>query len=243
MPHAGRPSFFSPAVAVDSWLPLLRGAQPSRRYGSHRIYLGDGQPILVMPEFGGGPETTSALRRVLREVGFAPHDWGLGTDNGPEHGLSPLLRRIEERVIDVFEAEHRSVTLLGCGLSGIYAREVAKRTSPLVRRVITIGTPVRILDPAGSCAMLRALARPGAGVDSAAVNRMRQRPPVPCTSIYTTSDEAVHWELSQDTESLTSENVVVPATGHRQLALHPQTLETITQRISQPETESQALDG
>src|SRR5437762_12530696 len=121
MPHAGRLSFFSAGVAHDTWL----GGQPSRRYGSHRVHFGGGQPVLVMPEFGGGPETTSRLRRVLREAGFAAYDWGLGVDNGPEHGLKRLLHQLEERVIDVFEAEHRSVTLLGCGLSGIYAREVA----------------------------------------------------------------------------------------------------------------------
>lgn len=236
MPHAGPLSFFS-AGALDAWLPLRRGAQPNRRNGAHRIYLGDGQPVLVLPDFGGGLETTSKLRRVLREAGFAAHDWGLGVDNGPAHGLSPLLRRIEERVIDVFEADRRGVTLLGLGLSGIYAREVAKRTSPLVRRVITLGTPLRILDRADRCAMLRALVAPGTGVDMAAINRMRQRPPVPCTSIYTVTDEAVPWDLAEDAESLLSENVMVPAHRHHDLALHPLTLETITHRLSRPEPE------
>lgn len=243
MPHAGPLSLFSASV-LDSLLPLRR-AQRSHRNGAHRIYLGEGQPVLVLPEFGGGLETTSTLRRVLREAGFAAHDWGLGVDNGPVHGLSPLLRRIEERVIDVFEAERHGVTLLGLGLSGIYAREVAKRTSPLVRRVVTVGTPLRILDPDSRCPMLRALLAPGTGVDRAAINRMRQRPPVPCTSIYSVSDEAVPWDLAEDTESLLSENIVVPAPGHRDLALHPMTLETITHRLSQPEPDSEwlPLDG
>lgn len=237
MPQAGPRSLFS-AGAFDAWLPLRRGAQPSRRNGTHRIYLGEGQPVLVLPEFGGGLETTSGLRRALREAGFAAHDWGLGVDNGPGHGLSPLLRRIEERVIDVFEADRRAVTLLGLGLSGIYAREVAKRTSPLVRRVITLGTPLRILDPAGRCSMLRALFAPGTGVDTAAINRMRQRPPVPCTSIYTVTDEAVPWDLAEDVESILSENVTVPAHRHHDLALDPMALETITHRLSQPEPEA-----
>jgi hypothetical protein len=235
MPNAGPLSLFT-ADVLDAWLPLRR-AQRSRRNGAHRLYFGDGQPVLVLPEFAGGPETTSKLRRVLREAGFAPHDWGLGADNGPAHGLSQLLRRLEERVIDVFEADRRAVTLLGLGLSGIYAREVAKRTSPLVRRVITVGTPLRILDPAGRCFMLRALFTPGAGVDTAAINRMRQRPPVPCTSLYTVTDEAVPWDLAEDAESLLSENVMVPAHRHHDLALHPKTLETITLLMSQPEPE------
>lgn len=243
MPRAGPLSFLSNSDVLDAWLPLRRhSAQPSRRWGSHRLYLGDGQPVLVLPEFGGGPETTSKLRRVLREAGFAAHDWGLGVDNGPESGLSRLLRQVEERVIDVFEADRRAVTLLGLGLSGIYAREVAKRTSPLVARVITIGTPLRILDPAGACFMLRALFSPKAGVDTVTINRMRQRPPVPCTSIYTVTDEAVRWDLSEDAESLTSENVVVPAHRHHDLALHPLTIETVTQRISQPDPGWRSFD-
>jgi pimeloyl-ACP methyl ester carboxylesterase len=236
MPHTGRPSFLS-AGLIDAWLPLRRGVQRSRRNGEHRIYLGDGQPVLVLPEFGGGPETTASLRRVLRDAGFAPHDWGLGADNGPNHGLSPLLRQVEERVIDVFETDRRGVTLLGFGLSGIYAREVAKRTSPLVRSVITVGTPLRILDPTNRCFMLRALFTPRARVDMETINRMRQRPPVPCTSIYTITDEAVPWDLAEDVESLMSENVMVPAHHHNQLAMHPLTIETITHRVSLPEAE------
>jgi hypothetical protein len=221
MPQTGLLSHVSATGVLDAWLPLRRNAQRSRRFGSHRIYLGDGQPVLVLPQFAGGPETTARFRMILDEAGFAPYDWGLGVDNGPQHGLSRLLRQIEERVIDVFEAEHRAVALVGCGLSGIYAREVAKRTSPLVRHVVTIGTPLRILDPAGSCFMLRSLFGPRAGVDKVAVHRMRQRPPVPCTSIYTITDEAVRWDLSEDTESLTSENVTVPAHHHHELLLHP----------------------
>lgn len=229
---------------LESWLPLRRpSAQPSRRVGAHRVYLGDGQPILVLPEFGGGPETTSKFRRVLREAGFATYDWGLGVDNGPPAGLSSLLRQIEERVIDVFEADRRAVTLIGFGLSGIYAREVAKRTTPLVARVITIGTPLRMLDATGSCAMLRALLQPKACVDNAAINRMRQRPPLPCTSIFTMDDEVVPCQLAEDVESLTSENVVVEARSHRDLALHPLTIETVTQRVSQPEPNWRSFDA
>jgi hypothetical protein len=229
---------------LEAWLPLRRHhAQPSRRNGAHRIYLGDGQPVLVMPEFGGGPETTSKFRRVLRDAGFATHEWGLGVDDGPLNGLSALLRQIEERVIDVFESDRRAVTLVGLGLSGLYAREVAKRTTPLVTRVITIGSPVRILDAAGSCSMLRALFSPRSGVDTAVINRMRQRPPVACTSIYTITDEAVCWDLSEETESLTSENVVVPARLHHDLALHPMTIEAVTQRTSQPEPNWRSFDA
>src|SRR4051794_35797407 len=107
--------------ALESFGPLARWVGLSNRRR------GQGQAVLVLPEFGAGPESTRELRHLLEHVGFATHDWGLGVDKGPRAGLEPLLRRLEERVIDVFEVERGPVTLIGCGLSGIYAREVAKR--------------------------------------------------------------------------------------------------------------------
>src|SRR6478609_8312840 len=86
--------------------------------------------------------TFDPLRKLLDDAGFSSHDWGMGVDTGPRDGnLNRWLRDLEEKVIDVAESEGSSVTLLGWSLSGIYARELAKRTSPLVRQVITLGTP------------------------------------------------------------------------------------------------------
>lgn len=196
-----------------------------------------------MPDFASGPESTQSLRSLLREAGFAPHDWGLGVDEGPKKGLDALLRRLEERVIDVYEAEREPVTLLGCGLSGIYAREVAKRTTPIVDQVITVGSPVRLEDPHGRCFMLRALFAPAARVDALKLARLRQRPPVRCTSIYTVTDEAVPMELSEEPESPLSESIAVPARRHADLLRHPATLEAITQRLARPQPVREFFDG
>lgn len=238
MPQAGLLSFL-PVAPGWRWAQVLRrmGIAPKVRVDQYRLHAGDGQPVVVLPEYGGGPETTRKLRHQLAAAGFSVHDWGLGVDMGPVDGLDRLLRRVEERVIDVYEAERRPVTLLGLGLSGIYAREVAKRISPLVRQVITVGTPVRVADPQGRCAMLRALAAPGARVDALKLNRLRQRPPVPCTSIYTTADEAVPSALCEDPESINTENVKVSARRHEELVRHPRALEAITERLARPEKE------
>src|SRR5438105_4895331 len=122
--------FPDPHAALRPLARLVHRATHRRRIGIHHVYTGDGQAVLVLPEFGRGPESTAQLRGLLLQAGFAVHDWELGVDRGPEHGLDRLVRRLEERVIDVFEAERSVVTLVGCGLSGIYAREVAKRTTP-----------------------------------------------------------------------------------------------------------------
>ncbi|HUR90849.1 MAG TPA: hypothetical protein VMZ74_17325 [Ramlibacter sp.] len=231
--------------AIEAFAPLARlvGRVPRRRVGDYSVYSGDGEAVLVMPEYAHGPESTRELRNVLHHAGFAVHDWGLGVDNGPGHGLDRLLRRIEERVIDVFEAEHGSVTLIGCGLSGIYAREVAKRTTPIVRQVITIGSPVRVTDPRGRCKMLDALFEASAGIDRMKLNRLRQRPPVPCTSIFSMTDEAVPTQFAEEPESITTENVAVPAKRHADLMHHPKTLEAITFRIARSDEEWRLFEG
>jgi hypothetical protein len=247
MPQSGSALFTGHAWhASEALWPLarlVRRATERRHVAGYHVWAGSGQAVLVFPEFETGPESTSHLRHVLAEAGYAVHDWGLGVDYGPQHGLDRLLRRIEERVIDVFEQEQGPVSLIGCGLSGVYAREVAKRTTPIVRQVITVGSPVRVLDPRGRCAMLLALFEPHAQVDKAKTNRLRQRPPVPCTSIYSVTDEAVPYDLSEEPESLTSENLLVPARRHSDLLAHPKTIEAITQRLARAEEEWRRFDG
>jgi len=222
------------SLSFDALEPISRfiSGPSKRQVGKHHVYCGSGQAVLVMPAFVSGPESTRALRNLLHHAGFAVHDWGLGIDYGPERGLDRLLRRLEERVIDVFEAERDTVTLIGCDLTGIYAREVAKRTTPVVRQVITIGSPVRVSDPHGRCLMLDTLLGPRSCVDNAKLNRLRQRPPVPCTSIYAPDDELVPAIYAQEPESITSECISVPVHRHSDLMLHPKTIEEITLRIA-----------
>lgn len=242
MAEAGLSSF-SPAPALHALgAPLMRllhrATQPYRRNGDARIYLGEGQPVMVFPAFGGGAVSTAALRSTLNDAGFTTFDWGLGVDAGPgEFGLDRCLRRLEEQVIEVFEAERAPVTLLGGGLSGIYAREVAKRTDPLVRQVITLGTPFNTAaDGAHQCQMLRTLASKEGRFDPAVWTRLRQRPPVPFTSIYGTADGAVPWRMCVEVESTTSENIEIPASNH-ELGRHPRAIEVITHRLAQLEKE------
>jgi hypothetical protein len=243
MSQVGFSSFASSAPMLDALQPLRRllqrASRPYRHTAQGRIYLGEGQPVMVFPLFGGGPESTVKLRTILAEAGFAAYDWGLGVDSGPgEFDLGGCLRRLEEQVIEVFETERRTLTLLGWGLSGVYAREVAKRTTPLVRQVITLGTPFNTTaDPRRRCSMLRALEGAQGRMQAAVWHRLRQRPPVPCTSIYSMSDGVVPWELSVEVETPTSENILVPAATHQELAGHPKVLEVVTHRLAQPDGE------
>lgn len=203
---------------------------------------GQGQAALVFPMFGAGPESTARLRAALDGAGFATHDWGYGEDLGPRSGsLRNRLRRLEELVIDIFEAERSTVTLIGWGFSGIYARELAKRTAPLVQQVITLGTPFNTA--AGQCAMLGPLQDESGRLPADLAQRLRERPPLPCTSIYTMSDGAVPWPMCVEPDSPLSQSIMVPAASHRALADHPQVRRIIVDRMALPDDEWRPFAG
>jgi hypothetical protein len=219
MSQAGFMSSELPATpALDALrLPLralLKRCAPSvRRQGEATLYLGQGQPVMVFPVLGGGPDSTAPLRQLLDDAGFVTYDWGMGVDTGPrDRNLNRWLRELEEKLIDVAEAEGSSVSLLGWSLSGIYARELAKRTNPLVRQVITLGTPFNTL-----------------------ADNHQRCPLVPSTSIYSTTDGLVPWQLCVERETPQSENIQVEGATHRGLPAHPKVLEAITHRLAQPD--------
>ncbi|WBY01892.1 alpha/beta hydrolase [Ramlibacter tataouinensis] len=240
MTHAGLLSGLAPSPKLDGVAqPLFELFQParSRRTAQGRLYEGNGQPVIVFPRQGTGPESTAPLHRTLQQAGFRPFDWGYGVNHGPRGmGLSRWLRKLEDCVIDAFEATQAPVTLLGWGLSGIYARELAKRANPLVRQVITLGTPFNTAaDPQRRC---RVLALLDSGPDRMPLSMrtgLRQRPPVPVTSIYSKNDTVVRWEQCVETETAESENIELSGVRHEGLAMHPRALEVITHRLAQPE--------
>src|SRR4051812_3328707 len=190
---AGTPGQDAPLPALRE---LLRRALPHRRTPAGPVYEGRGQPVIVFPCEHAGAESTEDLRLALREAGFRSFDWGLGADTGPRGmGLNRWLRKLEDRVIDVFEVTQAPITLLGWGLSGIYARELAKRCTPLVRQVITLGTPFNTAaDPDRSCPVLRLLDGGPERMPLSMRIGLRRAPPVPCTSIYSRDDGVVRWE-------------------------------------------------
>jgi len=243
--QAGFMSLVQPATPAFDALrqplrALLKRCAPSvRREGEANVYVGQGQPVIVFPVLGGGPSSTAPLRKLLDDAGFSTHDWGMGVDTGPRDGnLNRWLRELEEKVIDVAESEGSSVSLLGWSLSGIYARELAKRTSPLVRQVITLGTPFNTSSGSSArCPLIKVLEGSHGSLAVNLRHRLSQRPPVPSTSIYSKTDGLVPWQLCVEKETLDSENIEVEGATHRGLPAHPTVLEAITHRLAQPEGE------
>ncbi len=201
-------------------LPLLRHAPK-----------GDGQPVLVFPGLVAGDSTTIPLRMWLKRLGYEAYGWDQGLNFGPRHGvLAKCKRRVEE-----LHAEHgRTVSLIGWSLGGLYAREMAKLCPGLVRQVVTLGSPFAGHPHATNAWRLFELVSGHRSNDPLLMDRLREAPDVPTTSIYSRTDGIVAWQCSVQTPGKQTENIEVSA-SHFGLGVNPLVLYALADRLAQRE--------
>lgn len=217
LPRAG----VGAAIVASVW-PLLRLAPA-----------GDGHPVLVLPGLGASDLSTRILRAFLRDRGYYVHAWKLGRNLGPRPATVEGLRRL---VADVAERHGRPMSIVGWSLGGIYGREIARLGAPLVRQVITLGSPYRLRDPTASNARLLGGVVGGSRWAEDPRPPEDQRPPleVPATSIYTRTDGVVPWESCTEPPSARSESIEVMG-SHSGLGHNPAVLWIIADRLAQTE--------
>jgi pimeloyl-ACP methyl ester carboxylesterase len=196
---------------------------------------GDGHPVIVYPGLGAGAFTTSQLRSHLQNCNFLVHDWELGVNTGPEGAFDDWLGALAGRVCALHQRHGRKVSLVGWSLGGIYAREIAKHCPQGVRQVVTLGTPFGALHDANHAGTIFRLA----GGDTSQLTprllqRLRERPPVPTTSIYSKTDGFVCWRGCLEAAAPDVENVHVAA-SHLGMPTHPEVLRIVADRLAQPE--------
>ena len=191
---------------------------------------GDGHPVLVLPAFMTSDFSTRALRRFLRECGYATHGWRLGRNPGPtQETVAGLVQRLGE----LRRRYDRRVSVIGWSLGGVYARELARAFPSDVRQIITLASPFRNLEATNVPAFL--LARRREHPDEAAFRERLQAPlPVPVTAIYSRSDGIVAWQSCAVEPGTYSENIEVES-SHLGIAHHPVVLLTIADRLAQAE--------
>jgi hypothetical protein len=194
--------------------------------------VGDGHPVIVYPGLGGGALTTSHLRKFLRQCGYEPHDWQGGINTGPDGELDDWLQAHVERVRALHAEGGQRVSLVGWSLGGVYAREVAKLCPGSVRQVITLGTPFAAMRDANHAGTIFKLL----GGDTSRLTpelqaRLRERPPVPTTSIYSRCDGMVCWEGCMEVDGPDTENVEVSA-SHLGMGTHPEVLRIVAGRLT-----------
>jgi pimeloyl-ACP methyl ester carboxylesterase len=193
---------------------------------------GDGHPVLVLPGLFAGDFSTAPLRRFLRQLCYDARGWRLGVNLGP---TAQLREKLDARLISLFERHGRRVSLVGWSLGGIYARMLALSHPERVRQVITLATPFRDITATHASRLVPRLPG-GRSITGAREIRdyLRQRVPVPATSIYSKSDGIVAWQSCLDEKSSTSENVEVHC-SHTGMGWHVEALRVIADRLGQPE--------
>ena len=141
--------------------------------------------------------------------------------------LPKVIDMIERRV----EQTGQPTTMIGWSNGGIFARETARDRPELVRRVITIGTPIvggpRYTRGAGLFAP-EELDRIESVVDERNLRPIEQ----PVTSIYSEADNIVDWRACIDTMSPRVENIAINST-HAGMVIDPDVWTIIAKRLAE----------
>ena len=198
---------------------------------------GDGHPVLVLPGFTADDKSTTVLRWAIRGQGYSTHAWRLGSNIGP---TAAIVGGIRQRLVDLAERHGRAVSIVGWSLGGSYARALGREHPDLVRRVISLGSPYRMVEGDGSSAMT--LWRRFRHLHDAAfdLNQIaeQERPKlaVPATSIYSRRDGVAAWQTCIDEVGPLAENIEVRA-SHTSLGVHPAVIYAVLDRLRLPEGE------
>ena len=195
---------------------------------------GDGHPVLVMPGFSAGDQSTAIIRRFLRSLGYDASPWGLGRNMGPMMQDLPL--RLRQSFESVYEAGgRRKVSLVGWSLGGVYARLLAHVYPEQVRNVITLGSPYR-----GSPRSTRVFPvvnrMMNTPLEQLPINALRQLAAtpidaIPTSSIFSRADSIVPWQIATEPTDALSENIEV-YTGHIGLGVSPAVLYAMSDRLA-----------
>jgi pimeloyl-ACP methyl ester carboxylesterase len=222
---------FLESRAVFEFGAFLAASPVLRMFGR-----GDRHPVLVLPGFTGGDDSTLPLRWVLRSQGYWVHPWRLGANVGP---TPEVIDGIHARLAALHARHERKVSLVGWSLGGIYAREMARKNPGAVRQVITMGSPFRMIDGDRSSVPEAVTERMSERWNKAAMHMSEEEHNKPAlevhsTAIYSRSDGVARWHTCIDVESEIHENVEVHS-SHSGLGINPAAIYVVCDRLAQPE--------
>ena len=194
---------------------------------------GDGHGVLALPGLLASDASTLPLRAFLGRLGYDVRGWDLGRNRGP---TQEVLTGLPEALLAHAERTGRPVSLVGWSLGGIYAREMARRHPPLVRRVITLGSPFARHDPQQNRAHrpYQHFSHLHADGSQVPTPEERARPiDAPSTSVYSRLDGVVPWQACVEPETERHQNVQVRC-SHIGFGFDPATLWLIANRLAVP---------
>ena len=196
-----------------------------------RLPRGDRHPVLVLPGFSASDRSTAELRRLLDHLGYRTSGWGLGVNVGPSN---EVVRGLVHALDRASGPDREPVSIIGWSLGGIYARELARARPTQVRQVITMGSPIQMVESGSARPIWSALQQSRSGASTRQL-RDSPRPPLsgPSTSIYSRTDGVVRWEASLVRRTSISENVRVHG-SHCGLGFNAAAIFVIADRLAQP---------
>lgn len=211
----------APAAVVE----LAERQQPVTPSMLH-VQHGDGHPVLVIPGFFGNHPHTAELESKIRAQGYAVYGWEAGLNLDPSESKA---KHLEQRLKTIYDADdHRKVSLVGYGLGGVYARELARLHPEMVENVITMASPFgeqAFGHPVKEVERIQQFYRQD-GVDP------RTPPPVPTTSIYSRGDWVTSWKEALNAQGGKSENVRVEG-GHLSMPFNDTAIDVVLDRLAE----------
>lgn len=191
-------------------------------------------PVLVLPGLGAGDITTKLLRSFLDAQGYSTYGWEQGVNRGMQGNTLPS---IAEQVKRIHAKHNKKVAIIGQSLGGVFAREVAKMTPTLTRQVMTLGSPFTgDIDATNAKTAYSILSgKQITAQDKEFFEKVREKPSVFTTSIYSKLDGVVSWECSIERNKRDSENIELLGASHIGMCSSPQALYLIAHRLAQTE--------
>ncbi|HVN29696.1 MAG TPA: hypothetical protein VMT64_14460 [Candidatus Binataceae bacterium] len=197
--------------------------------------------VMMIPGFMAHDMSLAPMAGICRWLGHRTFFTGIRSNsNCPRETLIHLEHHLE-RIYD----EEGPVVIIGQSLGGVYARELAARQPDLVERIITLGSPVRLVEDSANAlviAMARMMGRlrsreAGCLTPSCKCGMMlteRDLGEVPTTVIYSRTDGVVHWESCIDHSGRKNvENLEVSA-SHVGMGLNTEVLRIVADRLALP---------
>ena len=227
------PRTLAETAALSFAWPLLRQMAPS----------GDGHPVMVLPGFLGGDDSTLSLRRFLTRLGYVPLPWLEGTNTGRPEQLHAAARRFYR----LKRSTDRKISLVGQSLGGVYAREIAREFPEAVRSVVTLGSPFGATGDEETNPMVAQLFERLSGLEiedmQERLGGIDPRTPLglPSTAVYSKTDGVVAWQTCLEQVTPLTENIEVYG-SHSGMASNPHVLHVIADRLAQPLGEWQKFD-
>ncbi len=229
----------SPVPAPPKWLTVLEVRAIAERLLLsatapllQNLPRGDGHAVLVLPGFTADDRSTGPLRDLLVELDYRAIGWGLGSNLGPTprivDGVADLLHR-------TLDETGEPVSIVGWSLGGIFGRELARREPDSIRQVITLGSPIQMVDGdrAAVSGIWDSLSHTFDTELIREVSQARRPPlPVPTTAVYSRSDGIVYWRTCLEHEREHAENVEVFG-SHCGLGFNPSVAYVVADRLSQ----------